>query len=144
MTITKMIGRTYALLAVTAAGATALTMSVLSGTAGAQAAGRVGPWDAMAAVVAKTGGKAIQATYAAENGKFGYDIVVVKGDKLMEVEVDAATSKVGDIETVTPEMEAKELAADLHKALGHPGKGGAYKGEKGEKPGAGEKDEKDR
>src|SRR5438105_2843932 len=47
---------------------------------------QVGPWDAMTAATAKTGGgKALQATYVNEGGKYIYDVIVVKGKALTEV-----------------------------------------------------------
>ena len=54
--------------------------------------GKVAPWDAMKTAVAKVGGgRAHQATYAVENGKPIYDVIVIQGKKLTEVEVDALT-----------------------------------------------------
>jgi uncharacterized membrane protein YkoI len=81
--------------------------------------GKVAPWDAMAAAVAKVpGGRAYSATYALEEGRWIYDVIVLQGKSLTEVEVDAVTGKVGDTEAATPEGEGKELTAELNKAIG--------------------------
>src|SRR5262245_30772268 len=93
---------------------------------------QVGPWDAMKAATAKVGGKALQATYASEKGKYLYDVVVVKGKTLLEVEVDAATGKAGESETVTPAEEGRELVAELTMAIGGKVPAGADKEEKEE------------
>ena len=86
--------------------------------AGPQGHGKVAPWDAMKAATAKIGGKAIQATYLIENGKPLYDVVIINGKKLSEVEVDAVTGKAGTVEVVTPSEEGKELVDSLNVALG--------------------------
>ena len=104
---------------------------------------QVGPWDAMKAAVTKVpGGKAISATYAFEEKHWIYDVIVVKGKAITEVEVDAATGKAGDTESVTPEMEGREMTAELNAAIGNKatkapaGAEKDEKDEKGEKPGA--------
>jgi hypothetical protein len=126
--------RAYALLAVSTLATGILTATLVGGGAVAQAANRIAPWDAMKVATAKVGGKAIQATYVQEDGKFIYDVVIIKGQKLMEVGVDATTGKAGAVETVTPEDEGREFTADLHKALGHKVAPEApEKGEAGEK-----------
>ena len=95
---------------------------------------KVGPWDAMKAAEAKVpGSKAYNATYAQEGGKWLYDVIVIKGKTITEVEVDAATGKVGDTEAATPEGEGKELTAGLNKAIGNMSKAKAVKEEKDEK-----------
>jgi len=106
----------------------------------AQAGGpkHVGPWDAIKAAEAKEGGKAFSATYISEGGKYIYDVIVIKGKKITEVEVDAATGKVGNSEDATPEGEGKELTSALNVAIGK-AKAVPEKDEKGEKD---EKDEK--
>lgn len=100
----------------------------------AHAAGakQIAPWDAMKAATAKAGGKAIMATYVSEGGKFMYDVIVVNGKSLSEVEVDATTGKAGTVEKVTPAEEGKELTADLQKAIGEKPSGEADKEEKEE------------
>ena len=103
----------------------------------ARPAKQVGPWDAMKAATTKVpGSKAFSATYAHEGNKWLYDVIVIKDKKITEVEVDAATGKVGDTEPGTPEGEGKEMTAELAKAIGAPV---SADGEKGE---ANEKDEK--
>ena len=82
------------------------------------------------------GSKAFSATYARESNKWLYDVIVIKGKTINEVEVDAATGKVGDTEAGTPEGEGKAMTADLAKAIGAPVTKAAEKGE------ADEKDEK--
>ncbi|MGC4046152.1 MAG: PepSY domain-containing protein [Armatimonas sp.] len=79
--------------------------------------GKIAPWDAMKSATAKVGGKAIQATYLVEGGKPLYDVVVINGKKLSEVEVDALTGKAGSVEAVTPSEEGKELVESLNVAL---------------------------
>lgn len=126
--------RAYALLATVTLAAGVATATIVGNGIPAQAASRIAPWDAMKIATAKVGGKAIQATYLQEDGRFLYDVVIVKEQKLMEVAVDATTGKAGAIETVTPEEEGREFATDLHKALGHKvAPQAAEKGEKGEK-----------
>jgi hypothetical protein len=101
---------------------------------GAPTEGKVTPWDAMKVAIGKVpGGRAISATYASEGGHWIYDVLVVKGKALTEVEIDAVTGKVGDAEAVTPEEEGREMTAELNKALGKSVKEAPEKGEKGEK-----------
>ena len=96
--------------------------------------GKLAPWDAMKSAVAKVGGgKAHQATYIVEGGKPIYDVIVIQGKKLTEVQVDAVTGKAGSTEVVTPEEEGKEFADELNVALGNK-KAALEKDEKGEKP----------
>jgi len=107
---------------------------------GAPSHGKVTPWDAMAAAVGKVpGGKAYSATYASEGGHWIYDVIVLKGNAITEVEIDATTGKVGDTETATPEGEGQELTAELSKAIGNPVKAAPEKGEKDEKEEKGDK-----
>ena len=81
---------------------------------------RIAPWDAMKIATAKLGGgKAHQATYIVENGKPIYDVIVIQGKKLSEVEIDAVTGKVGAVEQVTPAEEAREFSDQLNVALGN-------------------------
>ena len=72
----------------------------------------------MAAAEAKVpGSHALQATYMMEAGKPLYDVIVLKGKTLTEVEVDPATGKAGDTEAATPEGEGKELTDQLKAAV---------------------------
>ena len=87
--------------------------------AGPQSQGKIAPWDAMKTATEKLGGgKAFEATHLVENGKPIYDVIVIKGKKLSEVEVDAITGKAGTVEQVTPAEEGKELTDQLNIALG--------------------------
>jgi hypothetical protein len=118
------------------AGAVALIGALFVGVSAAKDApqGTVTPWDAMKTAVGKVpGGHALSATYALEEGHWTYDVIVVKGKTLTEVEIDAVTGKVGDAESVTPEGEGREMTAELNKAIGKPGKAAPEKGEKGDK-----------
>lgn len=102
--------------------------------AGPQSQGKIAPWDAMKAATEKLGGgKAFEATYLVENGKPLYDVIVIKGKKLSEVEVDAITGKAGTVEQVTPTEEGKELTDQLNIALGKK-KAVSEKDEKAEAP----------
>jgi hypothetical protein len=113
----------------------AATAALMGGISHAQAGqGKVTPWAVMKTAAAKVpGGRAISATYLFEGGHWMYDVIVVKGQTLSEAEVDATTGKVGDVETVTPEEEGKEFAADLNKAIGKKSAAPAEKDEKDEK-----------
>lgn len=75
----------------------------------------VSPVQAMKLANTKTGGKSAIATFEFEDGHWIYGVVVAKKGKLMEVEIDAATGKVGDVEALTPSGEAKEFASELAK-----------------------------
>jgi hypothetical protein len=98
--------------------------------------GKISPWEAMSIAEAKTKGKAFNATYEYEDGKWGYAVIVVAKGKIWEVELDGKTGKVGDVEAADPAGEGKELTGDLQRAL----KGSkAESGEKGEKGEDGEK-----
>ena len=116
--------------------ASAIVVCLLGRIPAAQGAptAKVGPWDAMKSAEARVpGSKAYSATYTQEGGKWLYDVIVIKGKTITEVEVDAATGKVGDSEAATPEGEGKELTAGLNKAIGEAGKAGTVKEDKEEK-----------
>lgn len=116
-------------------------LSTVTGT-NARPAKQVGPWDAMKAATNKVpGSKAFSATYAKEGDKWLYDVIVINGKKITEVEVDAETGKVGATEEATPEDEGKEMTEELSKAIGVPAsaKETEEKDEKGEKPEQGAK-----
>ena len=76
---------------------------------------KISPVDAMKLAEGKTGGKAKIATFEFEDGNWIYGVVVVKAHKLMEVEIDATSGKVGDVESFTADSEAKEFRAELAK-----------------------------
>jgi hypothetical protein len=79
--------------------------------------GKVTPWVAMKSAAMKVGGKAYNATFEFEDGKWIYGVMVVKNHKMSEVEIDATTGKVGDVEAIDPAKEAKEVQGELTKAL---------------------------
>jgi len=76
---------------------------------------KISPVEAMKLAESKTGGKAKIATFEFEDGKWIYGVVVVKSHKLMEVEIDATSGKVGDVESFTADSEAKEFKGELAK-----------------------------
>ncbi len=100
------------------------------------------PWAAMNVANEQVHGKPISANYMLDEGRWLYDVKIVKDKALHVVEVDANTGKAGKAETTTPDEEAKELSGDLTKALGKtPGSATVQekdekdeKDEKGEKP----------
>ncbi len=85
-------------------------------------AGKVTPWAAMKTAAAKTGGKPFQATFEFEDGKWQYGVMVLKAGKISEVEIDANTGAVGDVEGITPAGEAKEARAELEAIIKAGGK----------------------
>ena len=96
----------------------AVTVSSLVTTAFAHGQGKdsiISPVKAMSIAAAKTGGKAAMAMYEFDDGHWIYGVTVVKNHKLLEVEMDPATGKIGETESVTPEGEAKEILSDLTK-----------------------------
>lgn len=98
--------------------------------------GKITPWAAMKIATGKVpGSRALNANFEFDEGHWVYGVMVVTGGEkkeLKEVEIDPTSGKVGDVESITPEGEAKETAAELNKALGKSG-GAAEKGEKDEK-----------
>lgn len=83
--------------------------------------GKITPWAAMKIATEKVPGHALNATYEFDEGHWVYGVMVVTGGtkkEIKEVELDPTTGKVGDVEAVTPEGEAKEMTAELNKALG--------------------------
>ena len=83
--------------------------------------GKITPWDAMASAT-KSGGKAVSAIFEFDEGKWIYGVIVVKNHKVWEVAVDPTTGAVLESEETTPDAEAKEMKADLTKALSDAGK----------------------
>ena len=71
------------------------------------------PSAAMKIASSKTGGTAKMAMFEFEDGHWIYGVIVAKNHKLMEVELDANTGKVGDTESITPEAEGKEMAGEF-------------------------------
>ena len=65
----------------------------------------------------KVPGRALNANFEFDEGKWVYGVVIVHGKTIKEVEIDPITGKVADSETVTPDGEANELRAELTKAI---------------------------
>jgi len=84
--------------------------------------GKVTPWAAMATAAARSGGKPFQATFEFEDGRWQYGVMVLKAGKIFEVEINATTGAVGDIEGVTPGGEAKEFKTELERMIKRGGK----------------------
>lgn len=76
-------------------------------------AASITPVQAMQAAEAKFGGKAGMAVFEFDEGHWVYGVVVAKNHKLLEVDVDPVTGKVGDSEAASPADEAKELKEAL-------------------------------
>lgn len=79
--------------------------------------GKITPWQAMKTATQRASGRAVQATFEFEDGKWIYGVIVAGKGKLSEVEIDANTGKVGDVEKIEPASEAKEYEGDLRRAL---------------------------
>ena len=77
---------------------------------------KIGPIQAMATAKAKLGGGTpFGANFEYDEGRWVYGVLVVKGHKLYEVEVDPKTGKAVDSEGVDPADEAKEMRSGLAK-----------------------------
>jgi hypothetical protein len=98
--------------------------------------GKITPWAAIKIAVAHTPGQALNANFEFDEGKWVYGVMIVTRQGLKEVELDPNTGKVGDVESITPEGEAKETAQELRAALKRAGVSasvGAERSEAGEK-----------
>lgn len=104
--------------------------------------GKITPWAAMKIALGKVQGEAINANYEYDEGHWVYGVMVVTPKGLQEVEIDPTSGKVGDVEAITPEGEAKETAQELNAALKRNGVTVSAPVEKGEADEKGEKDEK--
>jgi uncharacterized membrane protein YkoI len=96
--------------------------------------GKITPWEAIKIATGKVPGRALNANFEFEDGHWQYGVIVAAGKTLKEIEINAMTGKIGDVETITPAGEAKEVQSELTAALG--GKahaGGGSEDEKGEK-----------
>ena len=76
--------------------------------------------EAIHIALGKVPGRVLQANFEFDEGKWVYGVMIVNGKILKEVEIDPMTGKIGDVETVTPEGEAKEVQDELTKAVGGP------------------------
>jgi hypothetical protein len=77
----------------------------------------------------KVGGRALSATFEFEDGHWIYGVKVLTAGhpkQLKEVEINATTGAIGDVEAITPEGEAKETVSELRAALGAPARRGAH------------------
>jgi hypothetical protein len=83
----------------------------------AQADPKVTPLQAMKAATAKVPGRALNATFESEDGKWMYTVWVISGKTLTEVQVDAVSGKAGEAEVFTPEKEAKDVKEELNEEL---------------------------
>lgn len=102
--------------------------------------GKITPWAAIKIAQSKVPGRPLQANFEFDEGKWVYGVMIVSGKTIKEVEIDPSSGKVGDVESVTPNGEAKEVRAELTKAIG--GTPAAKKGEADEKDENDEKGEK--
>lgn len=89
-----------------------------SGKAIPEPKGKITPWEAIKIAKGKVPGRALNANFEFDEGKWVYGVMIVANNTLQEVEIDPMTGKVGDVEKVTPEGEAKEMKAELTRALG--------------------------
>ena len=93
----------------------------------------ISPVKAIEIAHTKVKGRTLQANFEFDEGKWVYGVMIVHEKTIEEVEIDPLTGKIGDVETVTPEGEAKEIRAELTAAIGGKAAEGAEKDEKPEK-----------
>jgi hypothetical protein len=79
--------------------------------------GKVTPWEAMATARAKTHQRPVQATFEFEDGHWQYAVLTAGHGSATEVEINAQTGKVGDVEKADPAGEAKELQTLLAREM---------------------------
>ena len=79
---------------------------------------KISPVDAIKIAHTKVKGTVIQSNFEFDEGKWVYGVMIVEGKTIKEVEIDPISGKIGDVETVTPEDEAKEMKDALTKAIG--------------------------
>jgi len=80
--------------------------------------GKIAPWEAITIAQSKISGLPIQANFEFDEGKWFYGVMIMSENTIKEVDIDAVTGEVGDIEILTPQDEADEVKAELTKALG--------------------------
>lgn len=95
---------------------------------------KITPVQAIKIATGKVAGRPLQANFEFDEGKWLYGVMVVSGTTIKEVEIDPMTGKVGAVETVTPEDEAKEIRDGLTKAIGGKVQTSPKQDEKDEKP----------
>ena len=93
------------------------TAKATGGKADPAPAGKITPWEAIKIATGKVPGRALNANFEFDEGKWVYGVMIVSKGKLQEVEIDPMTGKIGDTEAITPEGEAKKLQAELTAAL---------------------------
>ncbi len=71
--------------------------------------GKITPWEAMATARARTHQRPFQAAFEFEDGHWQYAVLTAGHGSVSEVEIDARTGKVGDVEEADPAGEANEL-----------------------------------
>ncbi|CAN5393784.1 hypothetical protein BH11ARM2_BH11ARM2_10460 [soil metagenome] len=77
---------------------------------------KITPIQAIAVAKKKlAGGTAFEANFEFDEGHWVYGVMIVKGHKISEVEVDPISGKALDSETVTPDDEAAEATEMLKK-----------------------------
>lgn len=94
---------------------------------------KISPLQAIQAATQKVPGRALNANFELDEGKWIYGVIVVSGKSLSEVQVDPMTGKAGDVEKVTPDDEAQEMKVELTKAIGGKVKNTKEKDEEDEK-----------
>ncbi len=78
----------------------------------------ISPVRAIEIAQGKVKGRTLQANFEFDEGKWVYGVMIVQGKTIKEIEIDPMSGKVRDVETVTPEGEAKEVQTELSKAIG--------------------------
>ena len=99
-------------------GASLLRAYAAAGDSQPEPKGKISPWAAIKSAAAKVPGRPLNANFELDEGKWVYGVMIVSGATIKEVTVDPMTGKAGDVETVTPEDEAKEIKDELTKAIG--------------------------
>ena len=95
-----------------------ITARAEHGTVGRRVRCRITPVEAIHVALKKVGhGRALQANFEFDEGKWVYGVIVVSG-KPCTRSIDPMTGKVADVENVTPAGEAKELEAAFSRAIG--------------------------
>ncbi len=93
------------------------TAKAAGGKADPAPVGKITPWEAIKVATGKVPGRVLCANFELDEGKWVYGVMIVAKGKIQEVEIDPMTGKVGDVEEITPEGEAKEIQAELTTAL---------------------------
>ena len=115
---------------------TVVSHAVAGGKPGPTPKCNISPVQAIKIAIKKVHGRALNANFELAEGKWVYGVMVVTGKTIQEVEIDPMTGKIGDVEKITPEGEAKELQGELNAAIGvkSPAPEADEKDEKPEKP----------